>query len=79
MRAYIELAVEPGSDIVRILKAIRIVQGVTEAYAVTGHADIIASVDASDIKSISHIVIRGLHPIRGIATTETLLCVEETV
>ena len=77
MKAYIEIKVEPGSNIQSILSVMRNIEGVKEAFAVTGHTDLIASIEAADLKGIADLVTQRIHPIRGIVGTETMVCVEE--
>ncbi|MEM2743448.1 MAG: Lrp/AsnC ligand binding domain-containing protein, partial [Candidatus Methanomethylicaceae archaeon] len=59
-----------------VLEAIKKIEGVKEAYPVTGHCDIIAIIEASDIKVLGNIITKCIHIIRGVESTETLLCVE---
>ncbi len=77
MKAYVEIKVEPGSNILSILSVMRTVEGVRDSYAVTGHTDLIASIEASNLKEIADIVTQRIHPIRGITNTETMVCVED--
>ncbi|MEM1989986.1 MAG: Lrp/AsnC ligand binding domain-containing protein [Candidatus Bathyarchaeia archaeon] len=75
MKAFVEINVAAGSlDIV--LEAVRKVEGVKEAYPVAGHCDIIAIVEAADIKALGNIVTKCIHIIKGVESTETLICVE---
>ena len=55
----------------------RNIEGVKEAFAVTGHTDLIASIEVADLKGIADLVTQRIHPIRGIVGTETMVCVEE--
>jgi DNA-binding Lrp family transcriptional regulator len=77
MKAYVEIKVEPGSNIQSILSVMRTVEGVKEAFAVTGHTDLIASIEAVNLREIADLVTQRIHPIRGITSTETMVCVEE--
>jgi DNA-binding Lrp family transcriptional regulator len=77
MKAYVEIKVEPGSNINSLLSVMRTIGDVREAFAVTGHTDIVASIEASDLKSIADVVTQRIHSIRGVASTETMVCVEE--
>ncbi|MEM2760930.1 MAG: Lrp/AsnC ligand binding domain-containing protein [Nitrososphaerales archaeon] len=77
MKAYVEIKVEPGSNIQSLLSVMRNVEGVREAFAVTGHTDLIAAIEASDLKGIAELVTQRIHPIRGIMSTETMVCVED--
>ena len=75
MKAFVEINVAAGSlDVV--LEAVRKVEGVKEAYPVAGHCDIIAIVEAADIKALGNIVTKCMHIIKGVESTETLICVE---
>ncbi|MEM0100784.1 MAG: Lrp/AsnC ligand binding domain-containing protein [Candidatus Methanomethylicaceae archaeon] len=75
MKAFIEIKITPGS-LESVLEAIKKIEGVKEAYPVTGHCDIIAIIEASDIKVLGNIITKCIHIIRGVESTETLLCVE---
>jgi len=77
MKAYVEIKIEPGSNIHSLLSVMRTIEGVREAFAVTGHTDIVASIEANDLKSIADVVTQKIHAIRGVASTETMVCVEE--
>jgi DNA-binding Lrp family transcriptional regulator len=77
MKAYVEVRVEPGSNIHSLLSVMRTIEGVREAFAVTGHTDIVASIESNDLKSIADVVTQKIHAIRGVANTETMVCVEE--
>jgi len=77
MKAYVEIKVEPGSNIQSLLSVMRTVEGVREAFAVTGHTDLVASIEAGDLNGIADVVTQRIHTIRGVASTETMVCVEE--
>lgn len=76
MKAYVEIHAEPGSDIERIVTAIRNSDGVKEACRVMGRADILVAVEGRDLKHISDIVTQKICAVRGIAAGETLVCVD---
>jgi DNA-binding Lrp family transcriptional regulator len=76
VKAYVEIDVEAGYDILEIVERLRKTEGVKEAYAVTGHCDIIAEVEAPDFKGIVEVVTKRIHGLKGVVRTETLLCVE---
>lgn len=76
LKAYIEIHTEPGSDIERIVASIRNSEGVKETCRVVGRADILVSIEGRDLKHISDIVTQKICATRGIATIETLVCVE---
>jgi DNA-binding Lrp family transcriptional regulator len=56
VKAYVEIDVEAGYDILEIVERLRKTEGVKEAYAVTGHYDLVAEGGASDFKGIVGIV-----------------------
>lgn len=76
MRAYIEIKLEGGSNIINVLNSLRSIEGVKDASAVTGHADIIVSIEAEDLHKLAEIITNKIHQIRGIESTETMICVE---
>ncbi|MCS7111907.1 MAG: Lrp/AsnC ligand binding domain-containing protein [Ignisphaera sp.] len=75
MKAFVEIGVEPGT-LELVLESIRKIEGVKEAYPVTGHCDIIAVVEVAELKLISEIVVKHIHRIKGVKYTQTLLVVE---
>ncbi|MEM1590027.1 MAG: Lrp/AsnC ligand binding domain-containing protein [Candidatus Bathyarchaeia archaeon] len=75
MKAFVEIKVSAGSlDLV--LEAVKKVEGVKEAYPVAGHCDIMAVIEAADIKALGNIVTKCIHIVKGVKSTETLICVE---
>ena len=68
----IEVAVGKTKDVVG---AIRKVEGVQSAEAVTGPYDVIAVIEKPDVNSIGDLVTRNIHSIGGIARTVTCLTV----
>jgi len=77
VKAFVEVKVEAGSNIQRILNNIRSIEGVKDAFAVTGHTDIIISIEANDLKGIADLVTQRIHALKGIESTETMVCVED--
>ncbi len=73
-KAYvlIETAVGKTKDVVKALKQ---VDGVREADAVTGEYDIVAVVEAENLNSIGELVTGKIHTIGGIQRTATYLSV----
>jgi DNA-binding Lrp family transcriptional regulator len=41
MKAFVEVKIEAGANIQRIVNTLRSIEGVKEAFAVTGHTDIL--------------------------------------
>ncbi|MBE44453.1 MAG: hypothetical protein CMO16_04655 [Thaumarchaeota archaeon] len=77
MKAYVEIQVEPGNNLQSILSVMRTIEGIQEVFAVTGHTDLIASIEASNLKEIANLVTERIHSIRGITNTVTMVCVED--
>lgn len=74
MKAYVEMNVAPGK-VKTILRELRRINHVKEVSAVTGHCDIIASIDAADMETFSRLLLERLQSLEGITRTETLVCV----
>jgi DNA-binding Lrp family transcriptional regulator len=73
-KAYvlIETAVGKTKD---VLEALRGIDGVREADAVTGEYDIVAVVEADSLNNIGELVTGSIHTIGGIQRTTTYLSV----
>ncbi len=73
-KAYvlIETAVGKTKD---VLGALKQVQGVRDADAVTGEYDIITVIEAENLNSIGELVTSKIHTISGIQRTTTFLSV----
>ena len=73
-KAYvlIETAVGKTRD---VLMALRSVNGVREADAVTGEYDVVAVVEAESLNAIGELVTGNIHTIGGIQRTATYLSV----
>ncbi len=76
MRAYVEIFIEAGRDLLASAKYISSIDGVIEAFAVSDHCDIMACVEGSDSKEIFEIVMRKIRIIRGVIRTRILLCID---
>lgn len=76
MRAYVEIRIEAGSNIVSMISLLKSVEGVKEAVAITGHADIMLVVEAQDLNALADLITQKIHAIRGVKSTETMVCVE---
>ena len=74
-RLYVLIKVEPGY-IENILGAIIRTRNVREANAVTGSYDIIVKIEGASISEILSTVVKEIHRIEGITSTETLVAVE---
>ncbi|MFY3740464.1 MAG: DNA-binding Lrp family transcriptional regulator [Candidatus Nitrosomirales archaeon] len=76
MRAYVEIDIESGRDVIASAEFIRQIDGVKEAYAVSEHCDIYAVIEAADFKNIYEIVMRKIQVIRGVTDTRILPCID---
>lgn len=76
MRAYVEIDIESGRDIIASAEFIRQIEGVKEAYAVSEHCDIYAVIEGADFRNIYEVVMRKIQVIRGVTDTRILPCVD---
>jgi DNA-binding Lrp family transcriptional regulator len=76
LKAYIEIHVEPGSDVEKIVESIKRSEGVKEACRVVGRADVLVTVEGSSLKHISDIALQKIAAVRGVSIGHTLVCVE---
>lgn len=74
-RLYVLIKVEPG-HIEDILGTVTQKRYVREASAVTGSYDIIVKIEGASISEILSTVVKEIHSIEGITSTETLVAVE---
>ena len=74
-KLYVLIKVEPG-HIEDILGAVTEKRYVREASAVTGSYDIIVKIEGASISEILSTVVKEIHRIDGITSTETLVAVE---
>ncbi len=74
-KLYVLIKVEPGR-LEEILARVKQKMFVKEASAVTGSYDIIAKVEGAKIAKILSTVVRDIHSIEGITSTESLVAVE---
>jgi DNA-binding Lrp family transcriptional regulator len=75
VKAFVLIKVEPG----KVKDAVEAISGlatVSNVYCITGPDDIIAVLESEDAKSISEVVIAGLHDIEGVKGTDTRMVVE---
>jgi len=76
MRAYVEIDIESGRDVIASAEYIRQIEGVTEAYAVSDICDVFAAVEADDFRDIFEFVMRKIQVIRGVTDTRILPCID---
>jgi DNA-binding Lrp family transcriptional regulator len=74
MQAIVHIRTDPGKSL-KILDAVKKVEGVKVAFAMTGRFDIIARVEAEDLKSIGEAVVSKIQGIGGVRSTETSMIV----
>lgn len=74
MKAYVLISTEPGKAF-NVKETISKIEGVSSADLVTGPFDIIASVEATDLKSLGEVVISKIQTIEGVRKTLTCLVV----
>jgi DNA-binding Lrp family transcriptional regulator len=75
MKAFVLIKVEPGK-VKQAIDAMSNIDAVKEVYCITGPDDIIVVLESRDAKSVSEVVIAGLHDIEGIKGTDTRIVVE---
>jgi DNA-binding Lrp family transcriptional regulator len=74
MKAYVEMNIAPGR-VKNILRELRRISNVKEVSAVTGHCDVIASIEAGDMVTLSKVLLERFQSLEGVTRTETLVCV----
>jgi len=74
MQAIVHIRTDPGKAL-KILDAVKKVEGVRVAFATTGRFDIITRVEASDLRAISEAVVSKIQAIAGVRNTETSMIV----
>lgn len=74
MKAYVLISVEPGKAL-KVQESIVKVEGVLSADLITGPFDIIASVEAENLKALGDLVISKIQNIEGVRNTLTCLVV----
>jgi len=72
MVGLVLLRLEAGKE-ESVLAKIRDVKGVTKVQAVFGRWDIVATVEAQDLKGLTSLVIKNIRAIDGVSATETLV------
>jgi DNA-binding Lrp family transcriptional regulator len=74
MQAIVHIRTDPGKAL-KILESVKKIEGVKVAFATTGRFDIIARVEAADLKAIGETVVSKIQGIGGVRSTETSLIV----
>ncbi len=74
MQALVYIRTEPGKAL-KLLDAVKKVHGVHVAFATAGRFDIVARVEAADLKSLGEAVVGKIQGIPGVRYTETSMIV----
>jgi DNA-binding Lrp family transcriptional regulator len=74
MQAIVYIRTDPGKAL-GILDAVKRIGGVKVAFATTGRFDIIARVEAADLKAIGDTVVGKIQAIAGVRSSETAMIV----
>ncbi len=74
--AFVLINAEIGSED-EVLRALKKVEGVQEAYAVYGVYDVIAKVKAETMDKVKDIVTRTLRRLNKVRSTLTMIVIEE--
>lgn len=75
MRAYVLVQVRTG-EIRDVVRQVRRVEGIQEANMTLGPYDVVATVEANDLKHLGKILAIGIQPIPGVIDTLTCMAVE---
>ncbi len=75
MKAYVLIKMKTG-EIGEALQHLRHLKGVVQADMTFGPYDAIATIEASSLNAIGHMVAWDIQPISGVAETLTCLAVE---
>ncbi len=70
MQAIVYIRTEPGKALA-LLDAVKKVEGVKVAFATTGRFDIVARIEAADLKALGETVVSKIQGIAGVRFTET--------
>ena len=70
MEAIVYIRTEPGKAL-KLLEDVKKVKGVKVAFATAGRFDIVARIEATDLKALGETVVGKIQGISGIRYTET--------
>lgn len=73
MKAFIEVTVARGKA-ARTLRDLRRIEEVQSVSVVTGHCDIVVTIDVPDIETLSKVIADRIQSLEGVVRTETLVC-----
>jgi len=74
--ALVLINVETGSE-VEVLKMLRKIEGVVEAFAVYGSYDIVAKVQADKIERLNWIITSKIRKVENVKSTLTMIIIDE--
>ncbi|MGB9727833.1 MAG: Lrp/AsnC ligand binding domain-containing protein [Nitrososphaeria archaeon] len=74
--ALVLINVEMGSE-VEVLKSLRKMDGVVEAFAVYGNYDVVAKVQAESLDKLNQIVTGKIRKMENVKSTQTMIVVDE--
>ena len=75
VKAFVLITVAIGK-VKKVLDEINKIKNVKFAHVVTGAYDIIAFVEAEDLPSLTEVVVKNIHKIKGVVDTNTAIVVE---
>lgn len=75
MLAYVFINTEAGRAF-KALEAVKKIEGVKDAHTVTGIYDIIALVEAADLKDLGEKIVDRIQGVKGVEKTVTAVVVE---
>jgi len=73
--AYVFINVEAGRAF-KVLEAVKKIEGVKDAHTVTGIYDIIALVEAADLKELGEKIVDRIQGTKGVERTVTAVIIE---
>lgn len=74
MQALVYIRTEPGKAL-KLLEAVKEIHGVHVAFATTGRFDIVARIEAADLKALGETIVNKIQSLPGVKYTETSLIV----
>jgi len=75
MRAYVLINVAPGKTS-QVAKTLAEISGVKAAEPCWGRPDLIAQVEAADMKELSTLVLSNIQVVEGLESTDTHIVIE---
>lgn len=77
IKAFVEIKLRPGTDPYQSLQIMKELKGVKEAYVVTGHPDIVISIEVEKIFTVFNIITEGIKPLKGVQSTTMMIVAQE--